>query len=244
MEPNEGGHVFKNLLWQFQHISKKGKLRVSKISISQPSFIDERCSEVLPFMTTWKDIKGWYSAKYHCYVWYTPPLCNQICIASGINIGLPISCLKSMWMNGAPLMTANMAPPSAITSLQQQLHNNLRLLENISQTATSKDCPFGVHTIQYDLPPWYGYPPAQQSFSSTHWFHQHSTFKMTPSSQPRTSAKQGFRRYGQPWPGYEVSEDSYGVSQMFPPGQFPGTGPSSPGAPRVTPALPGNNPVI
>jgi len=31
---------------------------------------------------------------------------------------------------------------------------------------------------------------------------------------------------------------------MFPPQQFAGHGPSSPGAPRVPPAPPGNNPVI
>ena len=67
---------------------------------------------------------------------------------------------------------------------------------------------------------------------------------MTPSSQPSSGATQGYASYGPPWQGYDFPQGGYGGPQMFPPQQFPGQGPSSPGAPRVPPALPGSIPVI
>ena len=66
---------------------------------------------------------------------------------------------------------------------------------------------------------------------------------MTHSSQPTSSTSQGYPSYGPPWQGYDLHQGGYGGSQMFPPRQFPGQGPSSPGAPRVPPGPPGNHPV-
>ena len=67
---------------------------------------------------------------------------------------------------------------------------------------------------------------------------------MTPSSQPSSGATQGYVSYGPPGQGYNFPQGGYGAPQMFPPQRFTGQGLSSPGAPRVPPALPGNIPVI
>jgi len=66
---------------------------------------------------------------------------------------------------------------------------------------------------------------------------------MTHSSQPSSSASQQYPSYGPPWQGYDLHLGGYGRSQMFPPPQFPGQGPSSPGAPVVPPGPPGNYPL-
>ena len=57
------------------------------------------------------------------------------------------------------------------------------------------------------------------------------------------SISQQYPSYGPPWQGYDLHQGGHGESRMFPQQQFPGQGPSSPGAPRVPPGLPGNNPV-
>jgi len=61
--------------------------------------------------------------------------------------------------------------------------------------------------------------------------------------QPTTSVSQRFPQYGAQWEGYDLHQGGYGESQMFRQQQFPGDGPSSPGAPRVPPGPPGNTPV-
>jgi len=66
---------------------------------------------------------------------------------------------------------------------------------------------------------------------------------MTHSSQPTTSASQGYPCYGPPWQGYDLHQGGYSGSQMFPPPHIPGQGPSSPGAPKVPPGQPENHPV-
>jgi len=66
---------------------------------------------------------------------------------------------------------------------------------------------------------------------------------MTHSSQPTSSASQQYPSYGPPWQGYDRHQGGYGKSQMFPPLQFPGQGPSSPGAPRVPPRPLGIHPL-
>jgi len=58
---------------------------------------------------------------------------------------------------------------------------------------------------------------------------------MTHSSQPTTSASQGYPGYGPQWQGYDLHQGGYIGSQMFPPLQIPGERPSSPGAPRFPP---------
>jgi len=65
---------------------------------------------------------------------------------------------------------------------------------------------------------------------------------MTCSSQPTTSTSQGYPNYGPQWQGYDLHRGGYGGSQMFPPRQIQGQGPSSPGAPRVPPGRPENHP--
>jgi len=67
---------------------------------------------------------------------------------------------------------------------------------------------------------------------------------MTPSSQPSSGATQGYQSYGPSWQAYDFPQGGHGGPHMFPPQQFTGHGPSSPGAPRVPPAPPQTNPVI
>jgi hypothetical protein len=67
---------------------------------------------------------------------------------------------------------------------------------------------------------------------------------MTPSSQPSSGATQGYASYGPQWQAYDFPQGGNGGPQMFPPQQFTRQGPSSPGAPRAPPTLPGNIPVI
>jgi len=66
---------------------------------------------------------------------------------------------------------------------------------------------------------------------------------MTNSSQPTSSASQQYRSYGPQWQGYDLHQRGYGRSEMIPPAQFPGQGPSSLGAPRVPPVPPGIHPL-
>jgi len=63
------------------------------------------------------------------------------------------------------------------------------------------------------------------------------------SVQPTTSISQLYPSYGAQWQGYDLHQGGYGESQMFPRQQFPAQGLTSPGAPRVSPRLLGNNQV-
>jgi len=152
-------------------------------------------------------------------------------------------CSQNMSTNGSPPKTANMACSGGRFSTQQRHEDNSESSENSSRTATGKDIPFGKQTNQYQPPHGYSYPPSQQPFPGAAQFYQHSPFNMTPSSQPTTSARQGYQSYGPPWQGYDLHQGGYGGSQMFPPPQIPGQGLSSPGAPRVPPGPPENHPV-
>jgi hypothetical protein len=67
---------------------------------------------------------------------------------------------------------------------------------------------------------------------------------MTPSSQQSTGATQGYLSYGPLWQAYDFPQGGYGGPQLFPPQQCTAHGQSSPGALRVPPGPPQNNPVI
>jgi len=152
-------------------------------------------------------------------------------------------CSQNMSMNASPPTTANMARPGGLVSRQQRREDNSESLENSSRTATGKDSPFGKQTNQYQPPHGYGCPPSQQPFPGAPQFYQHSPFNMTHSSQATTRARQGYQSYGPPWQGYDLHQGGNVGSQMFPPPQIPGQGPSSRGAPRVPPGPPENHPV-
>jgi hypothetical protein len=44
-EPNKGELLSKFLVYEFKHITKKGRMCVIMISVSQPGLMDQRCSE-------------------------------------------------------------------------------------------------------------------------------------------------------------------------------------------------------
>ena len=70
-EPNKGELLSKFLVYEFEHITKKGRMCVTMISFSQPGFMDQRCSETPQFGTNKMDIRGLHSAKGHCYLQYS-----------------------------------------------------------------------------------------------------------------------------------------------------------------------------
>jgi len=148
-----------------------------------------------------------------------------------------------MSTNRSPLKTANMAPPGGILGTQQPLEDNSESPENCAWTATGKDSRFEKQTKQYHLPHGYGYPPSQQPFPGAPQFYQHSPLNMKHSSQPTTSASQGYPSYGPQWQRYDIHQGGHGGSQMIPPPQIRGQGPSSPGAPWVPPGPLESHPV-
>jgi len=149
-----------------------------------------------------------------------------------------------MSTNGSPPKTANMAPPGGLFGSQQCPDNDVGASDNQAGNTPIKDTQFGQPTNQFPPPPGYCYPPSQPPFPGAPQFYHHAPFNMTPSSQPSSGATEGYASYGPQWQGYDFPQGGYGGPQMLPTQQFTGQGPSSPGAPRVPPALPGNIPVI
>jgi hypothetical protein len=84
----------------------------------------------------------------------------------------------------------------------------------------------------------------QAPFPGAPQFCHPAPFNMTPSLQPSSAATQAYLCYGPSWQGYDFHHGGYSGPPMFPPQQFTGQGPSSPGTPRVPPAPPQNHPVI
>ena len=136
-----------------------------------------------------------------------------------------------------------MAPPGGLFGLQQRGDDNSEPPDKSSPHATCKDSQSGKHTDQYHPLQGYGYPPSQQPFPGALQFYHQSAFNMTLRSQSTSGASQQYPSYRLPWRGYDLHQGGYGGSQMFPPPQFPGQGPSSPGASRVPPGPPGNHPL-
>jgi len=158
-----------------------------------------------------------------------------------------------MLTNGSPPKTTNMAPTSELFGSQQRPEDNVGASDNNAGNRPSKDTQFGQSANQFRPPlqppppppaPGYSYPPSQPPFPGVPQFYHQAPFNMTPSSQPSSGATQGYQSYGPSWQAFDFPQGGYGGPQMFPPQQFAGHGPSYPGAPRVPPAPPGNNPVI
>ena len=149
-----------------------------------------------------------------------------------------------MSTNGSPPKTANMAPPCGLFGSQQCLDDIVGASDNHARNTPNKDTQFGQPTNQVPPPLGYSYPPSQPPFPGAPQFYHHAPFNMTPRSQPSAGATQGYAGYGPQWPGYDFPQGGYGEPQMFPPQQFTGQGPSSPGTTGVPPALPGKIPVI
>ena len=152
-----------------------------------------------------------------------------------------------MSTNGSLLKTINMAPRGGQFGSQPHPDDNVGASDNNVGRTPSKDTQFGQPANQLHSPPpppGYSYPPSQPPFAGAPQFYHQAPFNMTPSSQPSSGATREYPSYGPPWQGYDFPQGGYGGPQMFPPQQFTGHGPSSPGAPRVLPAPPGNIPVI
>ena len=152
-------------------------------------------------------------------------------------------CSQTMSTKGSPPKTANMARLGGLFGLQQHCDDNSESSDNGSQTTTGKVSQSTKRDNQHQLPHGYGYSPPQQPFPGALQFYHHSPFNITHSSQLSTRVSQQYPSYGPPSQEYDLHQGGYCESQMFPQQQFAGQGPSSPGAPRLPPGPPGNNPV-
>ena len=150
-------------------------------------------------------------------------------------------------MNGSPPKTTNMALTRGLFGSQQCPDDNVGASDNSAGNTPSQHIQFGQSLNQFHpppQPPGYSYPPSQAPFPGAPQFYHQAPFNMTPSSKPSLGVTQGYPGYGPSWQAYDFPQGEYGGPQMFPPQQFAGHGPSSPGAPRVPPAPARNNPVI
>jgi len=157
---------------------------------------------------------------------------------------LPPFCSHTMLTNWSPPKTTNMAPTGALFGSQQRPDDNVGDSDNNAGNTPSKDTQFRQPGNQIHPPPRYSSPPSQPPSPHAPQFYHHATFNMTPSSQPSIGAAQKYPSCGPSWQAYDFTQGGYSWPQMFPPTQFTGYGPQSPGAPRVPPAAPWNNPVI
>jgi hypothetical protein len=83
--PNKGELLSKILLYEFENITKKGKMFVTMISFSQPGIMDQRCSERLQSVTRKMDITGLHSAEGHCSLQYSQLYSTSSEIADSID---------------------------------------------------------------------------------------------------------------------------------------------------------------
>jgi len=245
-EPNKGELLSKILVYEFEHITKKDTTCVLRFLFLSCVSWGQWCSETPQFVTNKMDIRGTHSAEGHRYLQYSQLYSASFEITNWIDYLIKtIFCSHTMSTNGSPLKTTNMAPPGGLFGSQQHRPGDNVGASHINTGNTpNKDTEFGQPTNQFPPPPGYSYPPSQPPFRGAPQFYHHAPFNKTPSSQPSSGATQGYVRYGPPWQAYNFPKGGYGGTQMFPPQQFTGQGPSSPGAPWVPPALPGNIPVI
>jgi len=147
------------------------------------------------------------------------------------------SCSHMMSTNWSPPKTTNMAPKGELFASQQCPDENVGASDDIAGNTPSKDTEFGQPPNQFHPPPGYRDPPLQLPFPGTPQFYHHVPFIMGPCSQPSTGATQEYPSYGPSWQAYDFPQWGYDGPQLFPPPQFTGDGPTSPGAPE-TPAAP------
>jgi len=194
-------------------------------------------------------IRGLHSAEGHCYLQYSQPYSALFEITNWIDYLITIIlCWHTMSTNRSLPKTTNMAPTGGLFGSQQRPDDNVGASDIDDGNTPSEDTRFRQPANHIHPPPppqpGYSYPPVQPPFLGAPQFYHQAPVNMTPSSQPSSGATKGYPSYGPPWQGYHFPQGGYGWPQMIPPQQFTGHGPSSAGAPRVPPALPGDNPVI
>jgi len=162
-----------------------------------------------------------------------------------LTIRLPPSAVHIWcWQMDLHWRITDTAPTGGVCGWQQHPDDNVGVSHINTGNRPCKDSQFWPPMNQFHPPPGYSYLTAQPPFPGAPLFYHRAPFNMTPSSEPISGATQGYPSYRPSWQGYDSPQRRYGGHQMFPPQQFAGQGPSSPGAPRVPPAPPGNNAVI
>jgi len=195
------------------------------------------------------DIRGLHSAEGHCYLQCPQLYSASFEITNRIDYFITtIFCSHTMSTNGFPPKTTNMAPPSGLFGSQQRPDDNVGASDNNAGNTPSKDTQFGQSANQFHSPPppppGYSYPPLQAPFPGAPQFYHQAPFNITPGSPPSSGATQGYSSYRPSWQAYDFPQGGCVGPQMFNHQQVTGHGPSSPGAPRVPTAPPGNTLVI
>jgi len=197
-EAYEGVHLSNILVYEAEHITKKRRMWVIKVSFSQQGCFH---ASMVEWKTTDCDNRMGYKTPF------IPPKVTATCNILNDTLIYSISLLaaivvykylgsQNMSTNGSPPKTANMARPVGPFGMQQRPEDSSESSDNSSGTATGKDSPFGTQSNQCHLPHGYGYLPSQQPFPGTLQFYQQSPFNLTHSSQPTTSASQEYPSYG------------------------------------------------
>jgi len=188
--------------------------------------------------------RGLHSVQGHCYrldsqqssVLFESTHWIQNCITNGLHM---------MLTNGSPPKITNMAPTCGLFGSQQWPDDNVGASDNNARNTMSNDNRVRQSTNQFHPPPpRYSYPPSQPPFQGAPQFYHQAPSNMIASWRESCGATKGYPSYGLAWQASDSPPAGYDVPQMFPPQQFTGYGPLSPGVPRVPPALPSNNVVI
>jgi len=208
---------------------------------------NQRRVETPQFVTTKIDIRGLHSAEGHYNLQYSELYYTSFKITNWIDYLITTIILSlTMSTNGSLPKTTKMGSTGGLFGSQQCPADNMGTSDDNAWNTPSNDTKVGQPTNQFHPPPppGYSYLPSQPPFPGAPQFYHQAAFNMTFSSQPSSGATQGYPSYGSSSQAYDFPQGWYGGAQMFPPQQFTGHGPSSPGRRWVHPAPPGHNPVI
>jgi len=154
-EPNKREVLSKILVYELEHITKKGRMCVLWFLFLSWVAWGQWWRETPQFVTNKMHIRGLHSAEGHCYLQY-----SQLCSASFEitncidDLIKNIFCSHTMSTNGSPPKTTNMAPPGGLFGSQQQrLHDNVGASDNHAGNTPNKDPQFGQPTNQFPPPP-------------------------------------------------------------------------------------------
>ena len=150
MEAYEDEHLLNNSVYEFQHMTKSGRIYMIKVSFSQPGCFHG--SKV------W-----WNTTDHHNRMGYTKPFIVLKVTVTFILLNHPLiysisllPCIEvynhhfspNMSTYGSPPESANTAPPCGLLGIEHRREDNSESLGNNSPTATGNDWQVGKQTDQ------------------------------------------------------------------------------------------------
>jgi hypothetical protein len=213
--PNKAEHLSKIVVYEFEHITKKGSMCVLWFHFLSRVSRDQRCGEKPQFVTNKMNIRDPLSAEGHWYLQYCQLYSSSLEITNWIDNWIAnIFCWHTMSTKGSPPKTTNMAPIGGLFGSQQCPYDIVGASDNNPGNTPIKDTQFKQPPNRFPPPPGYSYPPSQLPFPGIPQFYHPALSDMTQSSQPSTGATQGYRSYWPLWQGYNFPQGGYGGPQM------------------------------